>query len=343
MSKERHQFDSTKYIVAISLVILSNIFRLKEKNNLSRKLILKNRYFPIIFLLSFFVCTNSFFKATAQNKFTLSGYVKDASNGESLFASNVYVKEIYKGTTTNEYGYYSLNLAEGTYIVAFSYLGYRPSEFEVTLNEDLKLNVEMESLAIQTEEVVITGEKADENVQSTDMGRIELQTDQIKSLPALLGEVDILKTLQLLPGIQSAGEGNAGIYVRGGGPDQNLILLDNAVVYNTGHLFGFFSVFNADAIKNTTLIKGGMPANYGGRLSSVVDISMKEGNMKKYQFEGGIGLISSRLTIQGPLKKDKASFIISGRRTYIDLLMKPIYDNIKQLLCIFNMLFCRYF
>lgn len=155
------------------------------------------------------------------------------------------------------------------------------------------------------------------------MGKLDLSIEQIKSVPSFLGEVDVLKTIQLLPGVRNAGEGSAGIYVRGGGPDQNLIMLDDAVVYNTGHLFGFFSIFNADAIKSTSLIKGGMPAQYGGRLSSVLDISMKEGNNKNFQVEGGIGLIASRLSIQGPFKKEKASFIFSARRTYVDALAKP--------------------
>ena len=167
-------------------------------------------------------------------------------------------------------------------------------------------------------EVVVYSRRRDANVRNAQMGRVDLSVNQIKNIPAFLGEVDILKAIQLLPGVRNAGEGNAGFYVRGGGPDQNPILLDDAVVYNTGHLFGFFSIFNSDAIKNVSLIKGGMPAQYGGRLSSVLDVSMKDGNSNKFQAEGGIGLIASRLSLQGPIKKDKASFIVSGRRTYID-------------------------
>ncbi len=169
----------------------------------------------------------------------------------------------------------------------------------------------------------MTGHRRDNNVKSAQMGKIDLSIENVKSMPALFGEVDILKTLQLLPGVRNAGEGNSGFYVRGGGPDQNLIILDDAVVYNTGHLFGFFSIFNSDAIKNVSLIKGGMPAQYGGRLSSVVDISMKDGNMNKTQVDAGIGLIASRFSIQGPVKKNKASYIVSARRTYIDQLIKP--------------------
>jgi hypothetical protein len=268
------------------------------------------------------------FAQTGTGKFTLSGYIKDGTNGESLLGASVYVVELGKGTNTNDYGFYSLTMPADTYTVRISYVGFATEEKQIILNKDVRLNMEMGSSAKEVEEVVITGERKGENVESTDMGKEEITIEQAKALPALLGEVDIIKTIQLLPGIQAAGEGNTGFYVRGGGPDQNLVLLDGAVVYNTGHLFGFFSVFNSDAIKNTTVIKGGMPAAYGGRISSVLDIQMKEGNMKKWNVEGGIGLISSRLTIQGPIKKDKCSFIISARRTYIDLILKPILPKI---------------
>jgi hypothetical protein len=268
----------------------------------------------------------------AQNtaKYTISGYIKDAGNGESLLAAAVYVVELGKGANTNEYGFYSLTLPAGNYTLKISYVGFATQEKKIELTKDLRLNVDMGTTANEIQEVVITGEKKGANVESTDMGKQELKVETAKALPALLGEVDVLKTIQLLPGIMSAGEGNSGFYVRGGGPDQNLVLLDDAVVYNTGHLFGFFSVFNSDAIKNTTVIKGGMPAEYGGRISSVVDIGMKEGNMKKWSAEGGLGLISSRLTVQGPIKKDRCSFIISARRTYIDLILKPILPHISN-------------
>ncbi len=269
----------------------------------------------------------SLYTLSFSQKATISGYVKDAANGEDVIGANVFIDELMKGTTTNIYGFYSLTLDTGKYTLIVSYLGYTNYFSEITLTEDIRLNIDLNKSAIQTEQVEISAEAKDKNVSSTDVGKVELSTETIKALPALFGEVDILKTIQLLPGIQSAGEGNAGFYVRGGGPDQNLILLDNAVVYNTGHLFGFFSVFNSDAIKNTTVIKGGMPAEYGGRLSSVVDLSMKEGNMKKWQAEGGIGLISSRLTLQGPLKKDRASILVSARRTYADLLARPVLNN----------------
>lgn len=261
-------------------------------------------------------------KVDAQEKFTLSGYIKDFNTGETLVESNIYNKDnLSEGTTSNIYGFYSLSLPKGEYTIAYSYLGYADKEIKITLDQNIELNVQMES-GLTVSEVVVTAEE-DDNVHGTQMGTIDLPVENIKLLPSLLGEVDILKALQLLPGVLSAGEGNAGFYVRGGGPDQNLILLDEAVVYNSGHLFGFFSVFNTDAIKNTTLIKGNMPAVYGGRVSSVVDIQMKDGNNKEYNVEGGIGLIASRLTIQGPIQKEKSSFMVSGRRTYAFELAQP--------------------
>lgn len=260
-----------------------------------------------------------------QGNVTLSGSITDATTGESILGANVYVEELEKGVPTNLYGFYSLTLPKGKYTINYSFIGYQKIERSIELNADTKLNIELAPMAIQTEEAVVVGEKS-ANTESTDMGRVDLEVEQIKTLPALLGEVDILKTIQFMPGVQSAGEGNSGFYVRGGGPDQNLILLDNATIYNASHLFGFFSVFNADAVKNIELIKGGMPASYGGRISSVLDISLKEGNNKRYEFDGGIGLISSRFTAQGPLKKDKSSFIISGRRTYIDVLVSPFIN-----------------
>lgn len=262
---------------------------------------------------------------SAQNneKFTVSGYIYDAATGETLIGANVYNKaNPTQGTSSNVYGFYSLTLPAGDYDLVFSYLGYTDIVQPVALTENRKLNINL-SEGVTIAEVVVTAEAADKNVSGTQMGTVELPVEDIKLLPALMGEVDVLKALQLLPGVLSAGEGNAGFYVRGGGPDQNLVLLDEATVYNSGHLLGFFSVFNADAIKNTTLIKGGMPAQYGGRLSSVVDIQMKEGNDKKYQVDGGIGLIASRLTVQGPIKKEESSFIVSARRTYAFDLAQP--------------------
>ena len=265
----------------------------------------------------------SFHWLSAQSTYTISGYTKDVQTGETLFQTNIYNKaEITEGTTSNTYGFYSLTLPEGNYTLVFSYLGYTSKEIDIQLFRNEELNVSLEE-GVTFKEVIVRAEEEEENVQSTAMGTVELPIENIKKLPALLGEVDILKALQLLPGVLSSGEGNAGFYVRGGGPDQNLILLDEAIVYNSGHMLGFFSVFNADAIKNTTLIKGGMPAFYGERVSSVVDIQMKEGNNRTFTAEGGIGLVASRLTIQGPIKKGQTSFMVSGRRTYAFDLAQP--------------------
>ncbi len=269
----------------------------------------------ILFLLPFTIF--------CQKKFTISGYVKDSLSGETLIGATVSVLGESKGISSNQYGFYSITLTEGTYTFICSYVGYVTQIKKIDLHGDVQFNFEIAPKITTEQAVIISSKKRDANVKNAQMGKIDLSENQIKSIPAFLGEVDILKTIQLLPGIQSSGEGSSGLYVRGGGADQNLILLDDAVVYNTGHLFGFFSIFNGDAIKSTSLIKGGMPAQYGGRLSSVLDISMKEGNDKNFVVEGGIGLIASRLSIQGPVKKNKASFIISARRTYIDALAKP--------------------
>lgn len=263
----------------------------------------------------------------SAQKVTLSGYISESPGGESLIGANVYVKaDPVKGTSTNAYGFYSLSLDPGTYTFVYSFLGFGDQEKRIELREDQELNVGL-SAGTTLEEVVVTAEEEDQNVSESQMGTVELTTDKIKKLPAIFGEVDVLKTLQLLPGVQSAGEGSSGLYIRGGGPDQNLILLDEALVYNSGHLLGFFSVFNPDAIRNTTLIKGGMPANYGGRLSSVIDIQMREGDLQKFKVDGGVGLVASRLTVQGPIKKEKSSFIVSGRRTYILDLAQPAINQ----------------
>jgi len=259
----------------------------------------------------------------AQNKFTINGYVRDSATGETVIGATVSIPSISKAISTNQYGYYSVTLEKGDYELTFSHVSYFALSIPVALNQNHEMNVLLNSKASSIDEVVVYSRRKDANVKNAQMGKIDLSINQIKSIPAFMGEVDILKTIQLLPGVRNAGEGNAGFYVRGGGPDQNLIILDDAVVYNSGHLFGFFSIFNSDAIKNVTLIKGGMPPQYGGRLSSVLDISMKDGNSNEFGAEGGIGLIASRLSIQGPLINDKSSFILSGRRTYIDAVAKP--------------------
>lgn len=265
--------------------------------------------------------------AFGQTRFTLNGYIKDSLSGESVIGATVSVNGQSKGVTSNQYGFYSLTLDEGDYLIQVSHVSYSVKLVPVSLHSNQSLNVDLIAKSALINEVVVYSKKRDGNVKNAQMGRIDLSMNQVKAIPAFMGEVDILKAIQLLPGVQSAGEGNAGFYVRGGGPDQNLIMLDDAVVYNTGHLFGFFSIFNGDAIKNVSLIKGGMPAQYGGRLSSVLDVTMKEGNINKFQGDGGIGLIASRFSVQGPIKKEKASFIVSARRTYIDALVKPFVSK----------------
>jgi hypothetical protein len=265
--------------------------------------------------------------STAQ-KVSLSGYMRDSASGESLISGTIYVKEANTGVQTNAYGFYSVSVPPGSYTVIYSYVGYGSITRRVSLIADQSYNAMMVSSTLMKEVEITTGRK-DANVKNTDMGTITLSMARIKKLPVVFGEVDILKTIQLLPGVQSAGDGNSGFYVRGGGPDQNLVLLDDAVIYNTGHLFGFFSVFNSDAIKDVTLIKGGAPANYGGRLSSVLDITMKDGNINEFHGQGGIGNIASRLTLEGPLKKGKGSFMVAGRRTYADILARPFFEELK--------------
>ncbi len=274
---------------------------------------------PLLLLILFLLTTTL---AWAQQRYSVSGYIKDASDGEVLIGATVAISSSGKGTTSNVYGFYSLTLPAGEYQLVYSYIGYQSKAVEVNLNQDQTLNMELNSGDIALEEVIISGERAEDNVQDVKMSRETLKIEKVKSLPALFGEVDILKTIQLLPGIQSAGEGTTGLFVRGGAADQNLVLLDEATVYNPAHFLGFFSVFNPDAIKNLEIYKGGIPARYGGRLSSILDIQMKEGNNKRLAVSGGIGSISSRLTIEGPLKKDESSFILSGRRTYADLFLR---------------------
>lgn len=263
------------------------------------------------------------FISVAQSRFSINGYVRDSLSGETIIGATISVDGQSKAVTSNQYGFYSITLDSGTYTISASHISYFTKPVMIGLTNNQSFNFDLLSKTASNSEVVVYSKRRDANVKNAQMGKIDLSMGQIRNIPAFMGEVDLLKVIQLLPGVRNAGEGNAGFYVRGGGPDQNLILLDDAVVYNTGHLFGFFSIFNSDAIKNVSLIKGGMPAQYGGRLSSVLDITMKDGNMNKLQMDGGIGLIASRFSIQGPIKKDKASFIISARRTYIDALTKP--------------------
>lgn len=259
----------------------------------------------------------------AQKKFTISGYIEDAKSGEKLIAANVLDLKSGQGTITNTYGFFSLTLPSDSVVLNLSYVGYATRQSAFFLDKDVQLNLSIEP-EIQLQEIEIVATKVERIQEKVQMSQATIPIEQIKRIPALLGEVDVLKVLQLLPGVQSGGEGQNGLYVRGGSPDQNLILLDGVPVYNVSHLLGFFSVFNADAIKNVTLTKGGFPARYGGRLSSVIDISMKEGNMKEFHGEGSIGLITTKLTFEGPIIKDKTSFLISARRTYIDALAAPL-------------------
>lgn len=283
---------------------------------------LPKRRFRSFFLLSacwFFFATASI----AQTKFTVSGTVTDQSSGEHLIGATVRDLKSGKGTVTNTFGFYSLTLPSDSALIAITYIGYKPGAFQFFLDKNTTQNVALEQSSI-LQEVEIKGERYERIEERAQMSRIDIPIQQIKNVPAFLGEKDILKALQLLPGVSSGGEGQSGIYVRGGGPDQNLILLDGVPVYNVSHLFGFFSVFNPDAVKDVSLIKGGFPARYGGRLSSVVEINMKEGNENEFHGEGTIGLIASKLTLEGPIKKGKSSFIVSGRRTYIDILARPL-------------------
>jgi CarboxypepD_reg-like domain/TonB dependent receptor/TonB-dependent Receptor Plug Domain len=266
------------------------------------------------------------FTLSAQDKFTISGTLRDKASGEELIGATVMVKEIPNtGKSANEYGFYSITLPKGTYTLRANFVGYNEMIKTVNLDKNQKIDWALESGKV-LEEVVVTATKQDDNITKTMMGTERLNIQEIAKLPVIFGEKDVLKTLQLLPGIKSAGEGNSGFYVRGGGADQNLILLDEAPVYNASHLLGFFSTFNSDAIKDATIIKGNAPSQYGGRLSSVLDVRMREGNDKEFQTSGGIGLISSRLSIEGPIQKEKSSFMISGRRTYADLFLKASKD-----------------
>lgn len=278
-------------------------------------------------LLVSFIFLVSCFTIQAQTKYTISGYVRDSLSGETLIGVNIYVKDApSQGTVSNEYGFYSITLSQSPATLIYSYIGFEKKSITIIGGIDQRINANLIE-GVMIKEVVISAKQEDRNVNSTEMSTITLPVEKIKKLPALFGEVDILKSLQLLPGVQFGGEGNSGFYVRGGGADQNLVLLDEANVYNAGHMLGFFSVFNSDAIKSTTLYKGGMPSSYGGRLSSVVDIQMKEGNNKNYGVEGGVGLISSRFTVEGPIQKDKSSFLLSGRRTYLFDLLQPVLKS----------------
>jgi hypothetical protein len=266
---------------------------------------------------------------SAQAKYTLSGYMRDAGNGEGLIGATIYVDEIKGGTVTNTYGYYSLSLPEGTYTITYNYLGYLSVTEKINLTANITNTLEMKPDQQLLQAVEITSEKVNRNVTSLETGMNRLDSKTIREVPQFMGEVDIIRTILLLPGVSTVGEGATGFNVRGGNIDQNLILLDEATVFNSSHLFGFFSVFNADAVKDLTLYRGGIPAQYGGRLSSVLDVRQKEGNTKKFGGTTGIGLISSRLMLEGPIKKDKASFMVAGRRSYGDIFAPLVNPDLK--------------
>ncbi|MCK3684259.1 TonB-dependent receptor [Maribellus sp. YY47] len=263
------------------------------------------------------------FLARAQ-EVTLSGYLKDASNGEALIGATVYIPELKQGTASNAYGFYSLTIPEGTYTIRVSFIGYQPAEQQLEASESITRDFSLSDFSEEIQEVIVRGEAADANVQRVEMGMTTLPVKTIQKLPAFMGEVDVIRTIQLLPGIQSGGEASSGLYVRGGGPDENLMILDEAPVYNASHLMGFFSVFNSNAIKDIQVYKSGIPAEYGGKASSVIDIRQKDGNNKQLSLDGGIGNLSSRLTLEGPIIKDRWSFLLAGRRTYYDVLGKAM-------------------
>ena len=282
------------------------------------------RRLSLLFLFIF--VSNAFL--FAQKSVVVSGYIEDGASGEKLISAIVYAPQLGIGEETNNYGFFSLNLPKGEQKLTVSYAGYQPLELNFVLRNDTSIIFRLKSIELET--VTISAKKQDRIENKVQMSQVTVPIEQIKKLPALLGEVDVLKALQLLPGVKSGGEGQNGLYVRGGSPDQNLIMLDGVPLYNVSHIGGFVSVFNGDAIRNVTLTKGGFPARFGGRLSSVIEIDMKEGNLKEFHGEGGIGTLSSRMTYEGPIVKDKASFMISGRRTYIDLLARPIIKSVQR-------------
>lgn len=263
----------------------------------------------------------------AQTKFTLNGYVRDASNGEELIGASLYVPEIQSGAVTNVYGFYALNLAPGTYEIRVNYLGYTQQILSVVLDGNKEMNIELQPEAVELEGVVVTDRAIDANVADIQMSRNELNMEQVRKLPALFGEVDVLKAIQMLPGVITVGEGTSSFYVRGGSADQNLILIDEAPVYDPSHLFGLFSVFNADVIKDSELYKGGIPSRFGGRLSSILDVRTRDGNNREFEGSGGIGTMAARIALEGPIRKEKSSFIFSARRSYADVFLKAAGED----------------
>jgi len=276
----------------------------------------------------FFLLFVSFSETSlAQKSYTLSGYLRDQTSGEALMYATIYPETLKTGVSTNEYGFFSISLPEGKYNIVFSYVGYQMIIKELSFDKNFHENFSLLPIETNIKEVTIIGHSKENIIRQNEIGTVRLDVKELSTIPVLFGEQDILKSIQLMPGVSPVGEGNSGFYVRGGNSDQNLILLDDAPVFNPSHLLGFFSVFNSDAIRDVKLYKGGVPARYGGRASSVMDIRMKEGNMKDYHVSGGIGLISSRLMVEGPISQDNSSFMISGRRTYADIFLPLSNDQ----------------
>lgn len=275
----------------------------------------------ILFLLLLLITFTFIGLSQNTNSFKLSGIIKDATTGEVLFSANIYAKSLQRGVISDENGKYSISLPTGQHNITFSFIGYSPITKTINIDKDIKLNILLTPIEFTGEVAEVKSSRIDQNVKSAEVGTVFIPIERLKTLPALLGEVDILKSVQLLPGIQAGGEGSNSYYVRGGGADQNLVSIDGATVYNPSHLMGFFSVFNADAIDDAQIIKGGMAPEYGGRMSSVLDIKAREGNKDQYMGELGVGLLSAKALVEGPIQKGRSSFIISGRRTYADLLM----------------------
>lgn len=287
------------------------------------------RYFtPFLLLLS--VLSLVHHTSLAQNRVTLSGYIKDAADGEALIGATVFLKELNTGAEANAYGFYSITVPAARYTLVYSFVGYEKNEQSVDLRENLRLDIELKEESQQLKEVVINADNPLTKVLSTEMSTVELDIRTIRKMPAFLGEVDVIKAIQSLPGISTVGEGASGYNSRGGNVGQNLILLDEAPVYNSSHMLGFFSVFNPDAVIDTKLYKGAIPSRYGGRLSSILDVRMKEGNNKNYETTGGVGTIFTRVAFEGPIVKEKGSFIVAARRSYIDVLARPFVKVLKD-------------
>lgn len=279
----------------------------------------QQRLNTITSLLLLLICMQGF----AQENYTVSGKISDIENGETLFGASVFLEGTSIGVVTNEYGFYSLTAPQGEYRLLITYMGYSDIKQAINLNKNQQFNFEISEASTKLDEVEVTADEPERAIlRKPEMSVLKMNIETVKQMPVVLGEVDILKSLQMLPGVTNNGEGTGGFHVRGGAGDQNLVLLDEAIIYNTSHMFGFFSVFNADAIKDVKLYKGGIPARYGGRVSSVLDVRQKDGNSKRFEATGGIGIISSRLALEGPLFKEKGSFIIAGRRSYADVLLK---------------------